>query len=112
MKRKTESEKTDKVFVIVARRCTAFRQKPRALFRAIRNGPAAKGAREQALKQKQKRKVDAKAETEAKAESKKSRASSEQVTKAVTARGIHLFPFRTEKLNPATPMVLRKWESR
>ena len=52
------------------------------------------------------------AEADAKAESKKSRASSEQVTKAVTARGIHLFPFRTEKLNPATPMVLRKWESR
>ena len=57
--------------------------------------------------------ADAKAdaETEAKADA-KSRASSEQVTKAVTARGIHLFPFRTEKLNPATPMVLRKWESR
>ena len=57
--------------------------------------------------------ADAKAdaETEAKAKA-KSRASSEQVTKAVTARGIHLFPFRTEKLNPATPMVLRKWESR
>ena len=31
---------------------------------------------------------------------------------AVTARGIHLYPFRTEKLSPATPMVLRKWESR
>ena len=55
--------------------------------------------------------ADADAETEAKADA-KSRASSEQVTKAVTARGIHLFPFRTEKLNPATPMVLRKWESR
>ena len=57
--------------------------------------------------------ADAKAdaETEAKADA-KSRASSEQVTKAVTARGIHLFPFRTEKLSPATPMVLRKWESR
>ena len=57
--------------------------------------------------------ADAKAdaETEAKAKA-KSRASSEQVTKAVTARGIHLFPFRTEKLNLATPMVLRKWESR
>ena len=53
----------------------------------------------------------AKVKTEAKADA-KSRASSEQVTKAVTARGIHLFPFRTEKLNPATPMVLRKWESR
>ena len=33
-------------------------------------------------------------------------------TKAAIARGIHLFPFRTEKLNPAAPMVLRKWESR
>ena len=55
--------------------------------------------------------AEADAETEAKADA-KSRASSEQVTKAVTARGIHLFPFRTEKLNPATPMVLRKWESR
>ena len=109
MKRKTESEKTDKVFVIVARRCTAFRQKPRALFRAIRNGPAAKGAREQALKQTQKQKQMQKQKQKADA---KSRASSEQVTKAVTARGIHLFPFRTEKLNPATPMVLRKWESR
>ena len=53
--------------------------------------------------------ADAKAEAETEA---KSRASSEQVTKAVTARGIHLFPFRTEKLSPATPMVLRKWESR
>ena len=67
--------------------------------------PRRKGAREQALKQKQKRKQKQKADA-------KSRASSEQVTKAVTARGIHLFPFRTEKLNPATPMVLRKWESR
>ena len=61
--------------------------------------------------------ADAKAETEADAETEakadaKNRASSEQVTKAVTAWGIHLFPFRTEKLNPATPMVLRKWESR
>ena len=35
-----------------------------------------------------------------------------QKTKVVIARGLHLFPFRTEKLNPATPMVLRKWESR
>ena len=26
--------------------------------------------------------------------------------------GFHLFPFRTEKLSPSTPMVLRKWESR
>ena len=57
--------------------------------------------------------AEAEAETEAKAKADaKSRASSEQVTKAVTARGIHLFPFRTEKLSPATPMVLRKWESR
>ena len=56
-------------------------------------------------------KADAETEAKAKADA-KSRANSEQVTKAVTARGIHLFPFRTEKLNPATPMVLRKWESR
>ena len=50
----------------------------------------------------------AKAKTEAKAKAEaKSRASSEQVTKAVTARGIHLFPFRTEKLNPFAPMVLQ-----
>ena len=33
-------------------------------------------------------------------------------TKVVIARGIHLFPSRTEKLSPATPMVLRKRESR
>src|SRR5690554_7566489 len=26
----------------------------------------------------------------------------------VTAQGSHLFPFRTEKLSPAAPMVLRK----
>ena len=26
--------------------------------------------------------------------------------------GFHLFPLRTEKLSPFTPMVLRKWESR
>ena len=32
--------------------------------------------------------------------------------KVVIARGIHLFPFRTEKLSLTTPMVLRKWESR
>ena len=32
--------------------------------------------------------------------------------KAAIARGLHLYPFRTEKLNPAAPMVLRKWESR
>ena len=35
-----------------------------------------------------------------------------EIFKAVIARGIHLFPFRTEKLSPVTPMVLRKWESR
>ena len=33
-------------------------------------------------------------------------------TKVVIARGFHLFPFRTEKLNPVTPMVVRKCESR
>ena len=32
--------------------------------------------------------------------------------KVMTAHGLHLFPFRTEKLNLATPMVLRKRESR
>ena len=32
--------------------------------------------------------------------------------KVVIAPGIHLFPSRTEKLSPVTPMVLRKWESR
>ena len=36
----------------------------------------------------------------------------DQDIKAVIARGIHLYPFRTEKLSPVTPMVLRKWESR
>ena len=36
----------------------------------------------------------------------------ENKTKVVIARGFHLFPFRTEKLNPATPMVLRKRKSR
>ena len=35
-----------------------------------------------------------------------------QKTKAATARGSHLFPSRTEKLNPGAPMVLRKRESR
>ena len=35
-----------------------------------------------------------------------------EIFKAVIARGIHLYPFRTEKLSPVTPMVLRKWESR
>ena len=33
-------------------------------------------------------------------------------TKVAIAQGLHLFPFRTEKLNLATPMILRKWESR
>ena len=33
-------------------------------------------------------------------------------TKVAIARGLHLFPFRTEKLNLATPMILRKWKSR
>ena len=28
------------------------------------------------------------------------------------APGFHLFPFRTEKLSPVTPMVLPRWESR
>ena len=28
--------------------------------------------------------------------------------KVAIARGIHLFPFRTEKLSPTTSMVLRK----
>ena len=32
--------------------------------------------------------------------------------KVMTAWGLHLFPFRTEKLNLTAPMVLRKWESR
>ena len=32
--------------------------------------------------------------------------------KVVIAPGIHLFPSRTEKLSPVTPMVLCKWESR
>ena len=32
--------------------------------------------------------------------------------KVVIAPGLHLFPSRTEKLSPVTPMVLRKWESR
>ena len=32
--------------------------------------------------------------------------------KVVIAPGIHLYPSRTEKLSPVTPMVLRKWESR
>ena len=34
------------------------------------------------------------------------------VLKVVTVRGFHLFPFRTEQLSPAAPMVLRQWESR
>ncbi len=33
-------------------------------------------------------------------------------TKVAIAQGLHLFPFRTEKLNLATPMILRKWKSR
>ena len=33
-------------------------------------------------------------------------------TKAVIAQGLHLLPFRTEKLNLATPMVLPTRESR
>ena len=32
--------------------------------------------------------------------------------KAVIAQGLHLLPFRTEKLNLVTPMVLPKRESR
>ena len=32
--------------------------------------------------------------------------------KVVIATGFHLFPFRTEKLSPSAPMVLRKRESR
>ena len=32
--------------------------------------------------------------------------------KAAIAAGSHLFPFRTEKLSPPAPMVLRKRESR
>ena len=32
--------------------------------------------------------------------------------KVARARGFHLFPFRTEKLSPSAPMVLRKRESR
>ena len=30
----------------------------------------------------------------------------------VIVSGVHLFPFRTEKLSPTAPMVLRLWESR
>ena len=33
-------------------------------------------------------------------------------TKVAIAQGLHLFPFRTEKLNLATPMILRKLKSR
>ena len=36
----------------------------------------------------------------------------EKSIKVAIARGLHLFPFRTEKLNLATPMILRKWKSR
>ena len=42
----------------------------------------------------------------------KTKTLTENETKVVIARGLHLFPFRTEKLNPATPMVLRKRKSR
>ena len=78
-----------------------------------KGGPRTSAEADAKAKAKTEAKAKADAETEAKAKADaKSRASSEQVTKAVTARGIHLFPFRTEKLNPATPMVLRKWESR
>ena len=35
-----------------------------------------------------------------------------RVIKVAIATGFHLFPFRTEKLSPSAPMVLRKWESR
>ena len=34
------------------------------------------------------------------------------VIQVAIVAGFHLFPFRTEKLSPFTPMVLRKWESR
>ncbi len=40
------------------------------------------------------------------------RESREKDIKVAIARGLHLFPFRTEKLNLATPMILRKWKSR
>src|SRR5574344_3055338 len=40
-------------------------------------------------------------------------ASCQRIFQAAIARGFHLFPFRTEKLSPAAPMVLpAKWESR
>ena len=35
-----------------------------------------------------------------------------KINKVMTAQGLHLFPFLPEKLNLATPMVLRKRESR
>ena len=35
-----------------------------------------------------------------------------QDIQVMTAQGLHLFPFRTEKLNLVTPMVLRKRKSR
>src|SRR5574344_1785917 len=39
--------------------------------------------------------------------------SCQRIFQAAIARGFHLFPFRTEKLSPAAPMVLpAKWESR
>ena len=36
------------------------------------------------------------------------------IEQAVLAKGIHLLPFRTEKLSPSAPMLLRQstWESR
>ena len=34
------------------------------------------------------------------------------IIQVAIALGFHLFPFRTEQLSPAAPMVLRKWESR
>ena len=98
MKRK--AEKPDKVFVIIARRCTAFRQKPRALFRAIRNGPAAKGAREQALKQTQKRKVDAKAETEAKAEGRRKQSKFRTSHKGGDSAGDPPLPIPNREVKP------------
>ena len=44
--------------------------------------------------------------------SQRKQTSEDSKIKAAIAPGIHLYPFRTEKLSPVTPMVLRKWESR
>ena len=44
--------------------------------------------------------------------SQRKQTSEDSEIKAAIAPGIHLYPFRTEKLSPVTPMVLRKWESR